>query len=200
MSGTEQVILSAAREIFQEKGFTRTKMQEIADKAGINRALVHYYFRSKQKLFETIFKNALDEFIPQLVEVLNTDLPLKQRVTEFVTRTMDISLNNPSLPLFIVTEINRNPEAVVRDILLERNLDLDTFFHDLAEIGKGRERTPNFYIHAFVSMISLTLYPFIGKTLITSFLGISDKDYPRFIEERKDEVISMVLKNLGFQA
>jgi hypothetical protein len=112
---------------------------------------------------------------------------------------MDISLNNPSLPLFIVNELNRNPEAIVSDILLERNLDLNTFFEDLTKLGKVKQRSPNFHIHAFVSMLSLTLYPFIGKTLINTFLGVSEKDYPQFIEERKGEVVNMVLEDLGLK-
>lgn len=198
MNGTEKIILKVATEVFQQKGFSNTKMQEIADKAGINRALVHYYFRNKEKLFETIFKNALKEFIPSVVELLNSDLPLKKRIIEFVTRNMDIFISNPALPLFIITEISRNPEAIASDILLEKKLNLDKFFNDLNKELKGKRRSPHFHIHAFVGMLSLTFYPFIGKSLINTFLKISDEKYIQFIEERKKEVIKMILKDLGF--
>lgn len=198
MNETEKIIVEAAKEIFQQKGFSGARMQEIADKAGVNKAMLHYYFRSKDRLFEAIFEDALDEFIPKAFELLNSDLPLKKRVEEFVTKIIDKNIENPMLSLFIVNEINRNPETIVSNILHKRKINLDKFFNDLDRQVSGKTKGSNFHIHVFVNMLSLTLYPFIGRPLINTFFNLSDKEYIQFIEQRKVEVSNLVLKNLGF--
>ena len=82
-SNTEQIILKAARKVFTHKGFDGARMQEIADEAGINKALLHYYFRSKDKLFEAIFKEVITTFFPRIISVLTSDLSLFEKITLF---------------------------------------------------------------------------------------------------------------------
>lgn len=106
---TEKKILEAAKEVFQQKGMDGARMQEIANAAGINKAMLHYYFRSKQLLFEAVFKNAFSLLSPQLNKVLNDDSSIEEKVKSFTHNYISFMKKHPYLPNFIIQESNRNP-------------------------------------------------------------------------------------------
>lgn len=101
-------ILSAAKRIFQAKGMDAARMQEIANEAGINKALLHYYYRSKQQLFEAIFKSAFLVLAPQLNQVINEDMALFDKINN--NRYISFVIKHPYLPNFIIQELNKNPD------------------------------------------------------------------------------------------
>ena len=109
---TETEILIAAKEIFQQKGMAGARMQEIADKAKINKALLHYYYRSKQLLFEAVFKSAFSLLAPQLNKVLNDDSDLFEKIRKFTENYVSFVIKHPYLPNFVIQELNKNPEFV----------------------------------------------------------------------------------------
>ena len=113
-SGTEQRILEAARNIFIHKGYYGARMQEIADEAGINKALLHYYFRSKDRLFETIFQQSFSKFVPVIGGILAGSDPWQKKIGAFVENYLQLLYSNPYLPQFILNEINRDPEGIRR--------------------------------------------------------------------------------------
>ena len=109
---TETEILIAAKEIFHQKGMAGARMQEIADKAQINKALLHYYFRSKQLLFEAVFKSAFSLLAPQLQKVLNDDSDLFEKIKNFTENYISFVIKHPYIPNFVIQELNTNPEFV----------------------------------------------------------------------------------------
>lgn len=80
---SEEAILKAAHAVFLRRGFYGTRMQEIADEACINKALLHYYFRSKDKIFEAVFLDSLKIFLPQILEILDSDEPFEKKINTF---------------------------------------------------------------------------------------------------------------------
>src|SRR5271156_3051845 len=102
----EQRILAAAKKVFLLKGMDGARMQDIADEAGINKALLHYYFRSKEKLFEVIFREAMDQLFPRIIGILNADKPLFDKIESFCGEYVGMLLNNPYLPMFVMNEVN----------------------------------------------------------------------------------------------
>ncbi|MBP8792594.1 MAG: helix-turn-helix transcriptional regulator, partial [Lutibacter sp.] len=92
---TESTILNAAKSIFQRKGMDGARMQEIADEAGINKALLHYYYRSKQLLFEAVFKSAFSMLAPQLNKVLNSDDSLNDKIKGFTKNYISFTIKHP---------------------------------------------------------------------------------------------------------
>src|ERR1700712_5053671 len=98
ISGTEQKILAAAEEVFHEKGYDGARMQEIAEHAGINKGLLHYYFKTKDKLFEAIFSRALQHMISKIFGILEMELPLEDKIRLIVDQYMSMILKNPTLP------------------------------------------------------------------------------------------------------
>jgi len=110
----ETGILNAAKRIFQQKGMEGARMQEIADEAGINKALLHYYYRSKQLLFEAVFKNVFLLLAPQLNKVLNDDSSLFDKIKNFTNNYISFVIKHPYLPNFIIQELNRNPDFITK--------------------------------------------------------------------------------------
>ena len=109
---TETEILNAAKEVFQQKGMAGTRMQEIADKANINKALLHYYYRNKQLLFEAVFQSAFKLLAPQLHKILNDDSDLFEKIKNFTENYVSFVIKHPYLPNFVIQELSKNPEFV----------------------------------------------------------------------------------------
>ena len=110
---TEEKILQAANNVFQTKGMAGARMQEIADKAGINKAMLHYYYRSKQRLFEAVFNNTFSLLAPQLNNILNDDSSIEVKVRNFTSNYIGFVIKHPYLPNFIIQELNRSEERRV---------------------------------------------------------------------------------------
>lgn len=112
MMTTEEKIFDAAQTIFQKKGLAGARMQEIADEAGINKAMLHYCFKSKQLLFEAIFMNAFSQIAPQINEIFNSQYSVFHKIRNFTNSYISFVIANPVLPQFIVQEMNNNPDFV----------------------------------------------------------------------------------------
>jgi len=110
---TEQMILLAAKKVFVRKGYTGSTMQEIANEAGINKSLLHYYFRSKEKLFNAVFHEAFKNFIPRVGEIMTSEPPFFDKIEAFVGIYINLLMENTYLPGFILQEINRNPDKLI---------------------------------------------------------------------------------------
>jgi len=135
---TEQKILDAARKVFIAKGMAGARMQDIADEAGINKAMLHYYFRSKEKLFETIFKELSIEFLPRVNAIFESDLSLFEKIEVFCSEYISRMMENPFIPLFIVNEINKQPEIFLKKMWGGKRPQIGKFLQQIeSEIQKG---------------------------------------------------------------
>ncbi len=193
---TEQKIFDAAHEIFTQKGMDGAKMQEIADRAGINKALLHYYYRSKEKLYETVARAIIGKALPALRQVIESELPLEEKIRGFIQTYIEIISRNTFIPLFIISEINKHPDRFI-DAVMPRDLPKPEFFFRQveAEIAAGRIR-PIKPQHLIVNVVSLCVFPFVGKPMIRILLGMSPGEMRLFLEERKNEVTAFVLASL----
>lgn len=192
-SNTEMQILDAAKNVFQRKGMAGARMQEIANEAGINKAMLHYYYRSKEMLFNAVFKKAFALLAPELNHILNDNAPIVEKVKSFTANYTNFLINHPYLPNFIITEINRNPQFI-SDLLGKNSfLTIDNFKAQLqTEIDKGLIR-PITADQLFVNIIALNIFPFLAKPLIKGVLKKDDKMYLDFVEERKTQVSNFII-------
>lgn len=195
---TEDRILEAAKEVFIAKGFDGARMQEIADTAEINKALLHYYFRSKDKLFEAVFEDTLLQIGPMVLSFVNETIPLEVKIWKFVDEYIEIIRNNPKLPLFILNEIHVNPERLLSFLnlgafldaqVLQDQLDKETGENDLIRIDVK---------HFVVNILSMTIFPFIGKPIMQKTLKIKDDDWDKFLEERKRIIPQTIMNWIKF--
>jgi AcrR family transcriptional regulator len=193
---TEKKILDAAKVVFLEKGFDGARMQEIADEAKINKALLHYYFRCKDNLFNAIFQEAFQQFLPKVAEVMMTEKPLFEKIEFFIDNYITMLLNNPHLPGFIMHELNRNPGRIVNII---KSSGVKPEYLGIAiqkEVDAGLI-IPIDPVHLIINMLGLCLFPIIGKPIITGFFfNGSTRAYQKFLSERKKEVTSFVINSI----
>ncbi|MEI6695252.1 MAG: helix-turn-helix domain-containing protein [Bacteroidota bacterium] len=193
---TEQLILKAAKNVFFKKGYDGARMQEIADEAGMNKALLHYYFRSKDKLFEAIFKNAFQQFIPVMVENILSGISLEKKIEIFVDNYLKVLIENPQLPNFVLTEINRDPDRIFEmfgKMGFKPEIVLQSIQKDMDE-GKVKSMDPR---HLLINIISLCAFPFAAKPLMQIMLFNNDaQKYNDFLEERKKEVSQFIIHSI----
>ncbi|MEN8885942.1 MAG: TetR/AcrR family transcriptional regulator [Winogradskyella sp.] len=193
---TEAQILNAAKQIFQTKGMDGARMQEIADKAGINKALLHYYYRSKQLLFEAVFKNAFSLLAPQLSAVLNDDSSIENKIKNFTSNYVSFIIKHPYLPNFIIQELNRNPEFILK---LKENKDfpnLEKFKIQLTKDVSDGIIKPISAEQLFINILALNIFPFVAKPLIMAFTNTDNKSYNRLMENRKTEVSNFIINSI----
>lgn len=195
-SDTEGQILDAAKEVFQKKGMDGARMQEIADHAGINKAMLHYYYRSKQLLFEAVFNHAFALIAPELNMVLNDDSSIEEKVKNFTHNYISFIAKHPYLPNFIIQEMNRNPKFFEKIQQNEAFPTLDKFNKQVAlEVEQGILK-PTDGKQLFINIISLNIFPFIATPLFKGFLKINDKEFKQLLEERKIAVSEFIINSI----
>ena len=189
---TEQKIIEAARTVFTKKGFAATRTRDIADEAGINLALLNYYFGSKKKLFEMVMAEKVKELFGNIAPILSsTTFSLHEKVERLVTDYTDLLLANPDLPLFVLNELKADG-AIFRDTLQNaRILSQPIIEEQLAEKGY---RTS--LLDFILNVVGLTIFPFIAKPLYLSAGTISEKDFVDFVRNREKEIPNWIFKTL----
>lgn len=191
-STPESTILNAAKGIFHRKGMAATRMQEIADEAGINKAMLHYYYRSKQLLFEAVFKSAFSTLAPQLNEIINADNSLFDKIRNFTQNYISFIVKHPYLPNFIIQELNRNPEFVEK-LFSEKMPNIDKFRKQIENDVKDGFIKPIKAEQLFINILALNVFPFVGAPLIKGFLNLDDDDFLKLMHERKTEVSNFII-------
>jgi TetR/AcrR family transcriptional regulator len=182
---TEKLIKEKAKILFFQKGFLNATTQEIADEAGVNRALIHYYFRSRELMLETLLDDTLQEKRDRVRNVLTSDLPFRDKIATYIDTIVDYGLKYPYLDNFIISETARRPEKVklfcAKDRFKSSDLIREALEH---EIRKGKI-APISAEHFMVNLISLCNYPVLAKSVIQTIHGMTDTAYRKFLLERK---------------
>ncbi len=196
---TEQNILNAAEQVFLEKGFATTKTTEIAKKAGVTHAMLHYYFRTKENLFNIVFQNKVRLLANSFFSVDVTGKSFTEVVSIAVGRHFDFIKENRKLAPFIINEINNNEknsetwQEIAQPIfakVAESIIDMMD-----AEIKKGTIR-PMSPFDLIQTVVSLNIFPFVAQPLLKILRHVTDEEYNVILEQRKHENIRLVLLSL----
>ncbi len=187
---TEEKIKAAAKKLFTQKGFAATKTRDIAEEAGINLALLNYYFRSKEKLFELIMRENLSLFLGVMMdEIKNTPRTVEDQMEFLVGRYIDMLLANPDLPFFVLNLLQSGhfDESKQQNPLLEEMKKLRAAFlqnmSEKMEAGVIKKIHP---MHLMANMMGLIIFPFIASTLLMARAGIKDRaEFEALMIERK---------------
>jgi AcrR family transcriptional regulator len=171
-------------------------MQEIADEAGINKALLHYYFRSKDKLFDLILLDSFKDFFPKAAALMLSSMPLSEKIPVLVKEYIGLLYKNPHLPIFIMHELSRNPQRIVN---LVTSLGVQPLFL-LKQIEKETEEgliRPYPPEQLLVNILSMIIFPFAGRPIIQGIIFDNDeKSFDAFLQERADQVITFIINAL----
>jgi TetR/AcrR family transcriptional regulator len=194
---TEEKILEAARKVFVMKGMYGARMQDIADEAGINKALLHYYFRNKEMLFEKIFMEAAGKLFPRINAIFIADEPLFTKIEKFCDEYINVVLENPYLPLFVLNEMNQNPVYFFNKLWNEKQRPEPSKFlaQIQEEVAKGTIKNIS-PLQLLMNLLSMTIFPFIGKPIFQMTLGIDELQWRMIIEQRKKEIPKFIIDSI----
>ncbi len=195
----EAKILEAADNLFSERGFAMTSTTEIAKEAGCNQALVHYYFRTKDRLFEAIFELKLKLFVKAFLKIGSEDLPFEEKLKRKIEAHFDILSANQRLPFLVFNELLTNPERVkgIRTRIIPFALEAyEQFDQELkAAIAKGEIR-PITPLDLILNVISINVSTFIAAPVIRSVMGLDDKAFAELVTHRRAETVETILRSL----
>ena len=185
-TSTEDRIKAAARKVFHQKGYAGTRTRDIAEEAGINHAMLNYYFRSKEKLFEIVMMETMGQFFRGVGVILNEEsTSLEEKIERVVANYIDLLLEEPDLPTFILNEVRTNPEPFVANTPILQALEHSVLARQYAEaVAQGRITEPNL-MHTVLNVISLVIFPFIAQPIFTALSRTDKEAYKALMLQRK---------------
>ena len=183
---SEERIKAAARKVFHQKGYAGTRTRDIAEEAGINHAMVNYYFRSKEKLFGIVMLETMTFFFKGVSTILNNEnTSLEEKIEQVVANYIDLLLEEPELPTFMFNEVRAKPEPFVANTPILQALENSVLARQYAEaVSQGRITEPNL-IHTVLNVISLVIFPFIAQPIFTALSRTDKEAYKTLMLERK---------------
>jgi len=193
---TEQKIFDAATELFLENGVDRTSVRDIASKAKINLALMNYYFRSKENLFDAILTQLVQNNTKKLIKVLDSDLPLEDKIRDYVHLYISLLAENPLLVSFFMSTLHRSRDRITKLKAISSLYSTEKFTQQIIEeskSGKIRRVDPT---QLYVDMLSLIAFPFAIKMLVMDKRSFTEEEFNAFIEERKERIPAMLIESL----
>lgn len=190
---TEEKILEAAKTVFVSKGMEGARMQEIADEAGINKALLHYYFRTKERLFEAIFSEIIKFAFPKLTKIVLSDVGIVTKIEQVIDAYIDLLIKHPFIPGFIMKELNRDPSGLFKLIVkfgLNPQIIID-YIQGAMDRGEIVQMKPQ---HLAVNIVSMCVFPFVARPLLGFVIFKDDqKALEAFYAERAEVIKKFVI-------
>lgn len=201
---TEQRILDAAHEVFLRRGTAGARMQDIARQAGVNQALLHYYFRSKDRLAEAVFQRAALRLLPPVVRTLASDLPLEDKVRRVVEHELDSLAHAPYLPGYVLSELAHYPDRAGQLLAAMTGMRADGIAPEFTRVlarqidervraGTMRPIAPQDFV---INLVSLCIFPVAARNMITTLFQWDVAEWGRFIERRRRELPAFFLEAL----
>jgi len=183
-SSTEEKIKEAARKVFLQKGYAATRTRDIAEEAGFNLALLNYYFRSKEKLFDIIMLETMQNFLHSVREILSDEhTSLQEKLELLVERYIDVLIKNPEMPFFILNEVRQDPKKLVSKIGLKQKLAETYFIQQIREVaGKELAMHP---MQIIMNLMGMIVFPFIAKPIVQHMGNLDQDAFNALMEERK---------------
>jgi AcrR family transcriptional regulator len=189
--GTEQRILDAADAVFVRRGTDGARMQEIAAEAGVNKALLHYYYRTKDGLAQAVFRRVAGAFMPAIIDIMASDLPLEAKGEQVVRHYLDQFSRRPYLPGYLISEITHHPGrlpplfAAIAGTQIKRRV-LTKLARQIDERVRAGTIAPIAPEQFLINIISLCVFPFAARPIIMVALGLDAKGFERFIDQRRE--------------
>lgn len=194
----EKEIIKAARKVFISKGYEGARIREIATEAGVNFSLVNYHYQSKDNLFAIVFDDIFDKILNKLSSILGDDTPIFDKIRQVVSLYIDTLLEDKDIPVFIISELARNPERLKKQIL-SKHLSQDVFttlsnqIKSETEAGVIKDVNP---VNLFLNIASLCIFPILARPVAESIFSLNDEQYEFFLKSRKKEVADFIISSI----
>jgi AcrR family transcriptional regulator len=195
-TNTEQRILEAAKKIFIVKGRDGARMQEIADEAGINKSLLHYYYRSKDKLFEAVLTEAFKGILPDVAALMTGQKSVFEKIRLFAASYIESINQNPLLPTFVIHELGRDPMTIAR-LIKSSGINPLPFINQVQEEIKDGKINPIDPFHLIINLIAMCIFPFVARPILQHVIFNDDNQiFDSFIEQRKTEIPEFIINSI----
>ncbi len=196
---TRQKIFRAAADVFEEKGYTGARMQEIADRAGINKALLHYYFSTKEQLFMAVFQVLIKKMFEKIFSIFAGEISFKEKLKRFLDEHIEFMIKNPKLPIFLLNELSKNPELTegLKGMINYEQLR-DMIYTKHAKELKGYGIKKNDMPQLMVTVVSFSIFPFAARDMIKIMMpDLGDtKKFNAYMRERKSFASDFIMAAL----
>ena len=198
-SETQKLILDAAMKVFTQRGFDGARTEEIAKEAGINRALLHYYYRDKQTIFNMIFEERFKEFFVGIFQIFSSDQPILEKIRLLIDHEISMLLKHPDLARFIITEVANRPERLIeygQKLGVNPRTFVESFEKQLTaeiKIGTIKPIQPR---QLLMNIMSLCIYPFVAQPIFRTMMQLDKATFNNMMEARKKEVYTFIMNAL----
>ena len=189
---TQELIRETAKKLFFQKGFLDATTQEIADEAGVNRALIHYYFKSRDQMLDTLLEETILEKKERVMKILASNLPFRQKIARYIDAVVDHGLEYPYLENFIISETARHPDKVRNLCSRHPTKSTDLIREQLELEIKKKKLAPISPEHFMVNLVALCNYPLLAKSVLKTVHGMTDASYKKFLLERKNTIFTAI--------
>lgn len=193
---TEAAILEAAKKVFTKRGFAGARMQEIADEAQINKAMLHYYFKSKEKLFSVIIQQTMAMVIEKFGQVLESEGAVIEKFERIIEVYITNIRANPHIPIFILHELSQNHLQFLETIKskIHRMPDFLKFFQQIQEEQEAGLIKPVPPVHLLLNVISMCVFPFVVKPVFCNIIKFPEEQFDLLMTQRI-EIVSQFVRN-----
>jgi len=194
---TEQLIKDTAKKVFFKEGKLHATTQDIADAAGINRASIHYYYRSRKLLFDKVFAEAAEEMHVKMTGVISQNLPFRQLIEGVIDVFLKKSMEHPYLELFIITEMNTDPNLSFAILSPEESQERKKMIQLAieAEVAAGTMK-PISAEHFIANMMALCAFPVLARPMVKRATNLNDGEYDQFLQQRKQVIMKLLFLDL----
>jgi AcrR family transcriptional regulator len=183
---TEAKIRAAARTVFHKKGFAATRTRDIAEEAGINLALLNYYFRSKEKLFQIIMMETMKHFMNGMIGVFNDEKTnLESKIQRVALSYIDLMIKDPEIPLFILSEIRANVDDFFSQMPIAKVILNSALMRQYKKAQADGEISNMEPIHFLINLMSMMVFPFAAAPMLKKVANLTDPQYQKMMEDRK---------------
>jgi TetR/AcrR family transcriptional regulator len=185
----EEKLMWAAKNAFIKYGLEGARMQDIANEAGISKSMLHYYFSSKEKLFEQIFRQAVSDIFSKLREILDSDESVMGKINRLAGEYIDFLLEHPYLPLFVLHESHKDPMAFKNDFLAPHDMTFTNRFVSqiTEEVQSGQIRAVNPHI-LIQQIMGMCVFPIVAQPVLQTLMNVDDKEYIQLLKEAQLEI------------
>lgn len=192
-----QEIREAALAELKEKGRSGARLQSIADNIGVTKAMIHYYFNTKDELCDEVFREAYSQLMGNLMDKLESDAPVFQKIEQFIDTAIERFSEHSDLLLFVIQELDTGPQSV-NEIMVElTDYDSSVLDRQLQEAASNYEIAPVASSQLVANMISLCMFPYLGKAYLEGVLSMDEEAYREFLQHRKDIAADTIINWLA---
>jgi TetR/AcrR family transcriptional regulator len=195
INATENQIFEAALKVFHKKGLAGARMQEIADEAGINKSMLHYYYRSKEQLFGQVFMQSFRNFMGSVLPLLNQQNTWEEKIPIVIEHYTQQMQSTPDLALFVINELRQNGQGFLSFIKDSPMLNT-VFVTQLKQAMQNGEIRPVHPMQIWITITGGIIFPFIAEPMLKTTINLQEISWDGFIEDRKKIIADMVIKYL----